>query len=93
MVGIETSIDCELIVDGEAFPFSMNNIFLSGKELWTNFGPNRPPGVYPIETLQQEFCSSSTIFRGNYVVYINDIDHMVFVRSTSGKNSIYMSRI
>ena len=90
----ETRLPCELIIDGEPFPVSMDNIYIAGRQLWTNFGSNRPPGVYPIETHPQEFYSSARIFNGNYVVYINDVDHMVFVRSNdAARGIIYLSRI
>lgn len=69
----EPKVICELKIDAESFPISINRMFVNqDEELFTYFRFNGPDGIHPIDTPGKEFFWSSFIFNDNYIIDIID---------------------
>jgi len=86
-------LECELTIEGESFPIGVDAMFRSINDLFTIFHYNGPDGVQPIDTPAKEFFWTANIFIGNYVMYINDPDHLMAVRSNDENDVVFLSRM
>src|SRR5687767_10522770 len=79
--GLPAKVKCNLIIDNEDFPFSINTLVASGEDIFTFIGFNGPEGTFPITTLAEKFIWSSYIFMDNYFIKIIDEDHIELQRA------------
>ena len=86
------NVVCELNIGSEGYPYSLNELFLSGDELFSQFRYNGPEGSFPIETPEEQFIFSSFIFNNNYVIEILDSDHLKLSKANDARHIISLTR-
>jgi hypothetical protein len=77
----KTKVRCDLFLDGEHFPYSLNHLIISGGEIFSYFRMNVSDGIHTIDTPGKAFVFSSYIFNNNYVVQIVDHDHVLLLKA------------
>lgn len=84
---------CELSIGQEQFSYSMKSLFISGEELFARFESNRI-GIDTINTVGEEFLSSSNIFFDNYYIFILDNNNVELQESNGiSRHSIKLTRM
>lgn len=71
-----TPIACNLTLDTENFTFVINNLYISGPEMYGSFDQIIPGGIELIDTPGEVFVSTSQMFDRNYSFFMDGANHV-----------------
>ena len=83
-----SKVNCNLFIEDDFIPISLNKLFLSGEDLFSYFRYNGPDGFEPIDNPGEEFFYSSHIFYNNYIIRIIDSKNVKLLKASDQNNTI-----
>jgi hypothetical protein len=84
-------VPCVVSVGNEVFPYQIDHIFISGEDAFGGFRSS-VTGVDTIDTLGEQFLSSSRIFNNNYYIVVVSEEHVRLEKGNDREGHVIVLR-